>query len=152
MLVNYDYSGLIDLKIMTYLEKLNDLINDPRSLKRLSNIDLSQIEVLTQKLHDDVEAELVLRFNNDMATKKKLRGKLLKYDPIIENHGGMWEWRANPIYENNVSTELYDNPRGSRPTKAEAVEALANYLKSVRYIDEDDLKSIRSDIASSTGF
>jgi hypothetical protein len=137
---------------MTYIVKLNDLINDQLSLKRLSNTDLSQIEVLTQKLHEDVEAELVRRFNNDMATKKKLRGKLLKYDPIIENHGDMWEWSANPIYENNVNTELYGNPKGSRPTKAEAIEALANYLKSVSYIDEDELKSIRSDLASSTSF
>ncbi len=137
---------------MIYIAKLNDLINDQLSLKRLSNTDLSQIEVLTQKLHEDVEAELVRRFNNDMATKKKLRGKLLKYDPIIENHGDMWEWSANPIYENNVNTELYGNPKGSRPTKAEAIEALANYLKSVSYIDEDELKSIRSDLASSTSF
>ncbi len=108
--------------------------------------------MLTQKLHEDVEAELVRRFNDDMTTKKKLRGKLLKYDPIIEYHGDMWEWSANPIYENNVNKELYGNPRGSRPTKAEAIEALANYLESVRYIDEDELKSIKSDLANLTSF
>lgn len=137
---------------MTFIAKLNDLINDQRSLKKLSDTDLSQIEVLTQKLHEDVEAELVLRFNNDMATKKKLRGKLLKYDPIIENHGDMWEWSANPIYENNVNLELYGNPRGSRTTKAEAIEALANYLESVRYIDENELNSIKNDLENLTSF